>query len=183
MVRKVKSGTRRSSDQPKTRNTEVSSSPAGEEDYKVGPGRPPKEHQWKKGQSGNPKGRKRKKPSLLPELKEIVVTSLSKKVRMTDGEHERHLTRFETMIEQLTVQAAKGDKYARRDLLLLVEKLGLDLPETSAPTDQTLPADREAILDAYVERRTQETNTFASSPVLAPPELLDDDAPDNPKER
>jgi hypothetical protein len=39
------------------------------EKYKVGPGRPPKEHQFKPGQSGNPKGAKRKPPSLLPDLK------------------------------------------------------------------------------------------------------------------
>lgn len=29
-------------------------------DYEVGRGRPPKEHQYKKGQSGNPRGRPRK---------------------------------------------------------------------------------------------------------------------------
>lgn len=29
-------------------------------DYEIGRGRPPKRHQWKKGQSGNPKGRPRK---------------------------------------------------------------------------------------------------------------------------
>jgi hypothetical protein len=29
----------------------------GDGEYKVGPGKPPREHQWKKGQSGNPGGR------------------------------------------------------------------------------------------------------------------------------
>ena len=183
MARKAKPETPRSSDQPLSRKTDPSASPPGEEEYKVGPGRPPKEYQWKKGQSGNPKGRKRKQPSLLPELKGIVVTALNKKVKMRDGERERHLTRFQTGIEQLTVQFAKGDKYARRDLILLMEKLGLEFSETSTAADQTLPADRQGILDAYVERRTQEKNMCASAPVIAPPELLDDDAPDEPNER
>jgi len=182
MVRQTKPETPRSSDQPHSRKTHPSASPPGEEEYKVGPGRPPKEYQWKKGQSGNPKGRKRKQPSLLPELEEIVVTALNKKVTMRDGERERHLTRFQTGIEQLTVQFAKGDKHARRDLLMLIEKLGLEFSKTSTATDQTLPADRRGILDAYVERLTQEKNTRASSPVIAPPQLLDDDAPDEPNE-
>ena len=182
MERKVKPETPLSGDRPTSRKTD-SSSPSGGEEYRVGPGRPPKQYQWKKGQSGNPKGRQPKKPSLLPELKEIVVAALKKKVTMRDGERARTLTRFQTGVEQLTVQFAKGDKYARRDLFDLMDKLGLDLPETSTPADQPLPADRQAILDAYVERRMQEKSTCASSPVLAPPELLDDDAPDDPNER
>src|SRR5262245_2460478 len=41
------------------------------EEYKVGPGRPPREYQFKPGQSGNPKGAKRKPRSLLPDLKRL----------------------------------------------------------------------------------------------------------------
>jgi hypothetical protein len=44
-----------------------------EEEYKVGPGRPPKEHRFKPGVSGNPKGGKRKPPSLLPDLKRFSI--------------------------------------------------------------------------------------------------------------
>jgi hypothetical protein len=183
MARKSKTETQRSSDRPKTRKTVTSSAPAGEEEYKVGPGHPPREHQWKPGQSGNPKGAKRKQRSLLPDLKKIVLSALNKKVKMRDGERERHLTRFETGVEQLTVQFAKGDKYARRDLIFIMEKLGIEFSKPSTASDDTLPADRQAILDAYVKRRTLEKNSSASSPVIAPPELLDDDAPDEPEER
>src|SRR6476661_1090278 len=45
--------------------------PAAAEEYKVGPGRPPREYQFKPGQSGNPKGAKRKPPTLLPDLKRL----------------------------------------------------------------------------------------------------------------
>ena len=107
MARKANPGTPRSSDQPSSCKDSASAPPSGEE-YKVGPGRPPKEFQWKKGQSGNPKGAKRKQPSLLPDLKKIVLSALNKKVKMRDGERERHLTRFETGVEQLTVQFARG---------------------------------------------------------------------------
>lgn len=55
-------------------------------DYKVGYGRPPKSHQFKKGQSGNPKGR----PKYPTTIKEALVRNLSKKVTITeDGVHKR----------------------------------------------------------------------------------------------
>src|SRR6476660_8447239 len=41
-----------------TRNTADTHTP--EDDYRVGPGRPPKEYRFKPGQSGNPKGARRK---------------------------------------------------------------------------------------------------------------------------
>jgi len=40
-----------------------------DQDYRVGPGRPPKEYQFKRGQSGNPKGARRKPRSVAPDLK------------------------------------------------------------------------------------------------------------------
>jgi hypothetical protein len=50
-----------------TNNRRNGSAPAqtktSEQEYKVGPGRPPKEYQFKPGQSGNPKGAKRKPKS------------------------------------------------------------------------------------------------------------------------
>jgi hypothetical protein len=50
------------------------------EDYVVGPGRPPKEYRFKPGQSGNPKGAKRKPPSLVPDLKKIFQRALNQKI-------------------------------------------------------------------------------------------------------
>jgi hypothetical protein len=148
--------------------------------YKVGPGRPPKEHQFKPGQSGNPKGRKPKKTSLIPKLKEQFERVFSKKLKVTQGDEQRLITRWVAGLEQLSIQFAKGDRYARRDVLYFAEKLGVDLLNSANASEETLSTDHQAILDAYVQRRMQEKALSASSPVLAPPELLDD-APDEPK--
>ena len=48
------------------------------EDYKVGPGCPPKEHQWQPGQSGNPAG--------SPKAKTNLYKHISKYSGMTDAE-------------------------------------------------------------------------------------------------
>src|SRR5580700_2003899 len=63
-----------------------------DEDYRVGPGRPPKEHQFKPGQSGNPKGAKRKAPSLIPGLKELFESAFNQKAKVTQGERARVIT-------------------------------------------------------------------------------------------
>jgi hypothetical protein len=58
MAGKPKTPKHGSGDKTDMRNNPSSSaSPAGDDgEFKVGPGRPPKEYQWKPGQSGNPKG-------------------------------------------------------------------------------------------------------------------------------
>ena len=55
MARRPKILKHGSDDEPDKRNNISSSASPAEEEYRVGPGRPPKEHQWKPGQSGNPR--------------------------------------------------------------------------------------------------------------------------------
>lgn len=174
MARKPKTPTHGSDAKHDMRNHHSTSAPSAEDEYKVGPGRPPKEHQWKPGQSGNPKGAKRKKRSLIPELKDQFERVFSQKLRVTQGDRQRFITRWVAGLEQLSIQFAKGDRHARRDVFYFAERLGVDLLNSTKASDDTLPADHQAILDAYVERRIREKALHASSPVLAPPELLDD---------
>jgi len=156
------------------------SSPATSVDeYKIGPGRPPKEHQFKPGKSGNPKGAKRKPPSLLPDLKRLFEQALSEEVRLKQGNIEHTLTMAEAGIKQLVAQFAKGDRHARRDVFAYAEMLGIDLLAGHRKAiEDALIADHQAILDAYVARRTQARVPSTSSPVLAPAALLDDDTGD-----
>jgi Family of unknown function (DUF5681) len=44
---------------------------------------PPKEHQFKPGQSGNPMGAKRQAPSLLPDLKEHFERAFDQTAKVT----------------------------------------------------------------------------------------------------
>jgi len=60
-----------------------------EPEYRVGPGNPPREHQFKPGQSGNPKGAKRKQQSIAPDLKKALEHALNKPVTLKQGDKER----------------------------------------------------------------------------------------------
>jgi len=60
---------------------------------KVGYGKPPAEFRFKKGQSGNPNGRWRKKPNKEAILNEI----LSEKIILREEGKERKVTKFETL--------------------------------------------------------------------------------------
>lgn len=123
------------------------------EEYKVGPGRPPKEFQFKPGQSGNPKGAKRKPPSIVPDLKLLLERALNSKVKLKQGEREQIVTKAAAGIEQLVNQFAKGERHARRDLIALAGKLGVDLGNA---IQEALTPNHQAILDDYLARRSDE---------------------------
>jgi hypothetical protein len=72
---------------------------------------------------------------------------------------------------------------ARRDAFWIAERLGSEFLTPKKAVDETIPGDRQAILDAYVARQTHRKVSAAPSPVFAPPELLDDDAPDKAEEQ
>jgi hypothetical protein len=100
--------------------------PRSDEGYRVGPGKPPKEHQFKPGQSGNPKGAKRK-ASLAPDLKALLEHALNEKVKFKRGEQETIMSKAAAGIHKLVNGFAEGDRHARRDLIVLADKLGVDL--------------------------------------------------------
>jgi Family of unknown function (DUF5681) len=149
--------------------------PAPADEYKVGPGRPPREYQFKPGQSGNPKGAKRKPRPIVLDLKACFERAFNKEVTITEGERKRIITRTEAGFEQLSIQFAKGDRHARRDAFLYAEKLGVDfMVGRRKVIEEALAADHQAILDAYVAR-SWEVTLSEPTRVFAPPELLDDD--------
>jgi hypothetical protein len=120
----------------------------------VGYRRPPKKFQFKQGRSGNPTG-KRKKPSNTPDLKAQLESELNKAVTIRSGRRLKTLTKAAAGIKQLVDQFAKGDRNARRDLLLLSEKLGLALTNRVAlegALQDALSAEDEALLADFVKR-------------------------------
>jgi hypothetical protein len=145
-----------------------------EPEYKVGPGKPPKEHQWKKGgPSPNPKGRNRKKQTLAPDLKKALEDALNTRVTIKQGDKQVLLSKAVLGIEQLVNQFAKGDRHARQDVIKLAEKFDVDLlAGQRSALEQVLSPGHQAILDDYVARQPR-TARPRLEPVIASPELRD----------
>jgi hypothetical protein len=138
-----------------------------DEEYRVGPGRPPREFQFKPGQSGNPKGAKRKSQSMVPDLKALFERALNKKVTLLRGEREVVLTKAEAGIERLVDQFAAGDRDARRDFFALAGRLGFDLSTSHASAlEKALatkyPDDRKELLDNFARHRCAELDAISN---------------------
>ena len=85
-------------------------------DYEVGYGRPPKATQFKKGQSGNPRGRPRAQKSVGSMLEEVFF----RKIPITENGKRREVTMVEAILRQLANGAVKGDmRHIDRVLKLL----------------------------------------------------------------
>ena len=146
------------------------------EAHKVGPGRPPADTQWKKGgPSPNPRGRPRKDQTMRLDLRQAFEQAINKKVAVPRGDKTVRMTRVEIGLELLLNQFAKGDRHARRDLMALADKLGIDfLAKHKQTLEQALTPNYQAILEASFARRSG--NVAPAPRVVASSELLDDDA-------
>jgi Family of unknown function (DUF5681) len=82
-------------------------------DYQVGFGKPPKERQFRKGQSGNPKGRPRGSRNASTLLDEL----LKERVVVSENGRRREMTKLEAILKQLVNRAAQGDHRATQLLL------------------------------------------------------------------
>jgi Family of unknown function (DUF5681) len=178
MAHKTRAPNHGEADRPIAGSTPEFSKLVVTEEYKVGPGRPPKQFQFKPGQSGNPKGAKRRKPSLIPDVRLLFDRAFGQEVSVTQGERKRDMTMFGAGMQQLAVQFAKGDRHARRDAFWIAERLGSALLTPQNAFSEIAPEHRKAILDLYVARQIQSKQSSAPSFVPAPPELLDDDPSD-----
>ena len=77
---------------------------SGSED-RVGPGRPPKHSQFRKGQSGNPNGRPKGTLNVATVLEKI----LREKVVVNENGQRRTITKLEAALKQLVNKALMGD--------------------------------------------------------------------------
>src|SRR6202035_1863644 len=92
-------------------------------DYKIGYKKPPVHSQFKKGQSGYPADRPRKKRVKLPDVKAAVIDALNTPMAVNENGKRRQLTGLQVYFRQLVNKAATGNPAQQRILLPVLMKL------------------------------------------------------------
>jgi Family of unknown function (DUF5681) len=98
-------------------------------DYEVGYGKPPCQTRFRKGQSGNPKGRTAGDKNLSTLLSE----ALNEHVIITENGGRRKISKRQAVIKQIVNQAAKGDWRAA--------KLLFDIQQENEPRSEPEPSE------------------------------------------
>ena len=109
-------------------------------DYDVGYGKPPKHGRFRKGRSGNPKGRskgaKNLKTELLEELQELIVVK--------EGGRPKKVSKQRAMLKSLAARALQGDTKAAALIINMIFRL---LHQDEEVTDELKPDDLKILKD------------------------------------
>jgi hypothetical protein len=92
--------------------------PKPKEGYEVGYGKPPAAHQFRKGKSGNPFGRPKKKPGIV----EMVQRVMNEKVPITLNGRRRMVTSIEAAFHVVRTKGISGDLKAIRFMQTLIDR-------------------------------------------------------------
>lgn len=129
--------------------------PSTGDDYEVGYRKPPKHTQFKKGQSGNTKGR----PKGAKGLKTIARELLSEKVTVRTAAGSKRMRKIEAMVHKVMEKAFNGDMRAIQALLQLYASSVPDEPLLNAVLANApeIPTDEhdEAIMKAFEQTLRQ----------------------------
>ena len=127
--------------------------PAGNADYEVGYGKPPKHTRFQKGQSGNPRGRPKGTKNLMTDLTE----ELRETIVVREGDRPQTVSKQRALLKSLVNRAIKGDARATAIALSTMMRL-LDTGEGAPDTEDDLSDDELAILrdfEAQVRREAE----------------------------
>lgn len=118
---------------------------ASDGDYSVGYKKPPREHQWKPGQSGNPKGR----PKKVRDFEKLFERELDTVVSITEHGQVRQVPKRDLIVKSLITRAIKGDFRALKLVITFMQA-------NQGGDDFEFDAEDRAMLEALMRRGQDE---------------------------
>src|SRR6516162_3778337 len=117
-------------------------------DHEIGYGKPPQGCGFKKGQSGNPRGRPPGSKNLTTLLNDV----LNETVTITENGRRRKITKREAVIKQLVNKSASAEARSLKILLDLMLNLEARARSSAASTTPAVGPDDEEVLAQLKER-------------------------------
>ena len=125
-----------------------------EEADAVGYKRPPREHQFRPGQSGNPSGRPKGARNFKSELRE----ELGELVTIRDGERDIQVSKQRALIKSLLSAAIDGNQRAAASVLAMCVRMLADGEE-----DEAIEGEDQEIVEAFTKRKKRAAAAGAKS--------------------
>ena len=123
-------------------------------DYDVGYGRPPKATQFKKGESGNPKGR----PKGARGLEKVVLDELKTKITVNENGRSKKLKKVEAIAKQMVNKALTGDHKAITQVLNVSQRHEDREASKGVPIIDTLPQEDRQVMESLMARIKAQMN-------------------------
>ncbi len=120
----------------------------------IGYGKPPARSKFRKGQSGNPTGRRSGTKNLKTDLSE----ELQESVTVREGERTTRISKQRAIVKTLVNKTLKGDAAAARTLLGTMNKLFDQQDDKDGDADAPLGTDDVEVLHAFEKRLLARAN-------------------------
>jgi hypothetical protein len=114
--------------------------------YEIGYRRPPESGRFKKGKSGNPKGRPKGSTNFLT----IMEQELSQSIVVNENGKKKTITRMQAMVKRIVAGALQGDLKALMTLFEILRRAG---KFEQFDVEALLPENYQRVLDSYVFQR------------------------------
>jgi Family of unknown function (DUF5681) len=130
-------------------------------DYKIGYGKPPRGRPFQKGQSGNPRGPRRKDMSAL------LIAALNEPVYVTIDGKRRKITKREAIVTQMVNKSAKADLRATKMLFDMMKEVEQKAGAAAPPEPPKLTATDHEVVELFVARLRRQIAAEAAEAAAA----------------
>ena len=120
--------------------------PESKRDYKIGYGKPPRGRPFQKGQSGNPRGPRRK------DLSALLIAALNEPVYATIDGRRRKITKREAIITQMVNESASANLRATKMLFDMMKEVEQKAGAAAPPEPTKLTATDREVVELFVAR-------------------------------
>jgi hypothetical protein len=118
------------------------------EESDVGYGKPPKHSQFKKGESGNPRGR----PKGSKNLTTLIKRELDSRITVEQNGKKRKIRRKEALVKSFVNDALKGKDRPREKIFDFIERA--EKADVEQPSESVLAQRDTQILERFLARKS-----------------------------